>query len=372
MLDAIDWPPTWPRVLDARFGAPQPGGYRAAPEDFRVEECLGFAPEGQGEHLWLWLEKRALTTAQVARRLARACEVAPRAVGYAGMKDRLAVTRQWFSVHLPGREAPDDLDARLADDALTPLEITRHPRKLKRGVHAANRFRLRITGEAAADPELEARWAWLCDHGVPNLFGPQRFGPEGRNLQRAAALLARGWRKRDDRDGMLLSAARSFLFNELLAARIAEGCWAAPLPGEAVILDGSASQFVAESVDASLRERAERLDLHPSGVLWGQGASLAGGEAGAHEARLAERYPALCAGLERAGVRTARRPLRVRLGAARLERGEQEAWLAFTLPRGAFATAVLRELMDHPTLSFQTPPAGPERGGADASTTAVQ
>ncbi|RTR07145.1 tRNA pseudouridine(13) synthase TruD [Halomonas nitroreducens] len=372
MAEAIHWPPHWPRVLDARFGAPRPAAYRACPEDFRVEECLGFAPEGQGEHLWLWVEKRDLTTAMVAKQLARACEVAPRQVGYAGMKDRVAVTRQWFSVHLPGREAPHDLAERLSEMPLELLEVTRHPRKLKRGVHRANRFRLRLTGEALADPALAARWEWLCRHGVPNYFGPQRFGPEGRNLQRALSVLARGWRKRDDRDGMLLSAARSYLFNTLLAGRIVDGSWATPLPGEAVILDGSSSQFVVETLDASLRERAERLDLHPSGVLWGQGRSVARDEALAREQALAEACPALCAGLERAGVRLARRALRLRLEAPRFEPGEGEAWLSFTLPRGAFATAVLRELVAHPTLSFQSPPRGPEQGAADASTAAVQ
>ncbi|MFG6177101.1 tRNA pseudouridine(13) synthase TruD [Halomonas sp. THAF12] len=368
----IAWPPHWPRVLDARFGTPRPGGYRATPEDFRVEEYLGFEPEGQGEHLWLWLEKRDLTTAMVARRLAKACEVAPRDVGYAGMKDRHAVTRQWFSVHLPGREAPEDLDARLAELPLTLLEVTRHPRKLKRGVHAANRFRLRLTGEALDGPELAERWDWLCRHGVANYFGPQRFGPDGRNLHRAASLLARGWRKRDDRDGMLLSAARSYLFNELLAARIVDGSWNVPLPGEAVVLDGSASRFVVEAIDASLIERAERLDLHPSGMLWGQGESVARDEALALEQALRGAHPELCAGLERAGVKMARRPLRLRLAAPRLESGEGEAWLSFTLPRGAFATAVLRELIAHPTLNFHPSAEGADRGGVDASTAAVQ
>lgn len=372
MTDAIDWPPAWPRVLDARFGPPVSGGYRATPEDFRVEELLDFAPEGQGEHLWLWIEKRDLTTAMVARQLARACGVSPRAVGYAGMKDRAAVTRQWFSVHLPGREAPVDLEAALAGASLTVLAQTRHPRKLKRGVHRANRFRLRLTGPALADAGLAERWAWLCQQGVPNYFGPQRFGPEGRNLQRAVAVLARGWRKRDDREGMLLSAARSFLFNTLLAERIREDRWATPLPGEVVILDGSASQFTAEVVDASLRERAERLDLHPSGPLWGVGRSVAGGEALAREQALAARYPDLCEGLERAGVRLGRRPLRLRLEAPRFEADAGEAWLSFTLARGGFATAVLRELIAHPSLSFKTPLTGPLQGGEDATTAAVQ
>ncbi|SFU43832.1 tRNA pseudouridine(13) synthase TruD [Halomonas korlensis] len=353
-LDPIDWPPAWPRVLDEDFGAPLPGEFRASPEDFRVEECLDFAPEGEGEHLWLWVEKRDLTTAMVARELSRCCEVSSRAVGYSGMKDRVAVTRQWFSVQLPGRESPSELVERLAVLGIRVLDQGRHPRKLKRGVHRANRFHLRVTGAAAEDPSLEARWARLCRDGVANYFGPQRFGPDGRNLVRARALLARGWRKRDDRDGMLLSATRSLLFNELLATRIRHGSWSTPLPGEVVMLDGTASQFGVETPDAELRQRAARLDLHPTGVLWGVGDSAAKGEARDFEAALPERYPGLCRGLEQAGVRLARRSLRLALADPRLERyagpAGGEALLTFSLPRGAFATAVLRELIMHPGL----------------------
>nr|WP_221202474.1 tRNA pseudouridine(13) synthase TruD [Halomonas campaniensis] len=349
-MDAIDWPPAWPRVLDPEFGPPTPGDYRASPEDFRVDEVLDFVPEGEGEHLWLFIEKRDQTTAMAARELARLCGASPREVGYAGMKDRVAVTRQWLSVQLPGREAPEGLAEALGERGIRVLDQGRHPRKLKRGVHRANRFRLRITGAAVGDPALEVRWARLVEQGVANVFGPQRFGPGGRNLLRARALLARGWRKRDDRDGMLLSAARSFLFNEGLAERIRDGSWHRLLPGEVAILDGTASQFTVELPDAELEARAARLDLHPSGVLWGVGDSVAVGEARAREARLPERYPGLCGGLERAGVRLARRALRLRLAEPELATGEDELWLSFTLPRGAFATGVLRELIAHPTL----------------------
>ncbi len=357
--DAIDWPPAWPRVLEEAFGAPPSGDYRAVPEDFRVEEVLDFAPEGKGEHLWLFIEKRDLTTAMVARDLARLCEVSPRGVGYSGMKDRVAVTRQWLSVPLPGREAPEGLVARLAERGIRVLDQARHPRKLKRGVHRANRFLLRVTGAAASDPALEARWQRLCRAGVANYVGPQRFGADGRNLQRARSVLARGWRKRDDREGMLLSAARSFLFNELLAARVRDQSWALPLPGEVVMLDGSASQFAVAPDDVAqlteLVDRARRLDLHPAGVLWGVGESRAAGAARAHEEALAARYPGLCGGLERAGVRLARRALRLRLGEPRLTPGDGELWLAFSLPGGAFATAVLRELISHPSLGAPAP-----------------
>ena len=340
----------WPRVLDAHFGPPPSGDYRATPEDFLVEEILDFAPEGQGEHLWLWIEKRGLTTLEVVRHLARACEVTQRAVGYSGMKDRIAVTRQWLSVHLPGREGPEDLAARLAAQGVLVLEQTRHPRKLKRGVHRGNRFSLVITGAAVQAPGLEARWEWLCRHGAPNGFGPQRFGPEGRNLERAQAVLARGWRKRDDREGMMLSTARSYLFNELLAMRQRDGNWDRLLPGEVAMLDGTSSQFAIEAIDDELVERAARLDLHPSGVLWGVGVSATSGSAAEYEERLSERHGPLCDGLERAGVKLARRPLRMRLGDPRLTREAASLQLDFTLPRGSFATAVLRELIEHPTL----------------------
>ncbi|NIC06747.1 tRNA pseudouridine(13) synthase TruD [Billgrantia bachuensis] len=344
-------PDGWPLASVPEFGPPRAGEFRATPEDFVVEEILGFAPEGHGEHLWLWIEKRGLTTLEVVRHLARACGVPARAVGYSGMKDRIAVTRQWLSVHLPGQQAPDDLVEQLAGCGVRVHQQVRHPRKLKRGVHRANRFSLRISGEVISDA-LEARWAWLCRHGVPNLFGPQRFGPGGRNLARARAVLARGWRKRDDREGMLLSTARSYLFNELAAMRLAEGNWSRLVPGDVAMLDGTASQFAVEVVDAELSERADRLDLHPSGVLWGVGDSLAAGQAEGYERAVAERHEALCHGLEQAGVKMARRALRLRLDQPRLEIEKSVARLDFHLPRGSFATAVLRELIEHPTLTL--------------------
>jgi tRNA pseudouridine13 synthase len=356
-VEATPWPPAWPRALSSAPDTLPAGDYRAVPEDFVVEECLGFSPEGEGEHLWLWIEKRALTTHELARLLAKLCGVKERDIGYAGMKDRQAVTRQWFSVHLPGREAPEGiqaaLDTRFASDderSVRLLDRARHSRKLKRGVHRGNRFLLRLSGDVVDDPALESRWQGLIDGGVPNYFGPQRFGPEGRNLARARALLARGWRKRDDRQGMLLSAARSYLFNQLLAARILDNSWATPLPGELVMLEGTASQFLAEDVDDALRERAARLDVHPSGVLWGAGRLVSQDQAAQREQAMIAAEPELAAGLEAAEVRMGRRPLRLCLDEPRLTRDGHALRLAFGLPRGAFATAVLRELMTHPTL----------------------
>ncbi|TVP47396.1 MAG: tRNA pseudouridine(13) synthase TruD [Halomonas sp.] len=336
--------PNWQRSLDAQFGPPKPGQYRAKPEDFWVDEQLEFTPEAHGEHLWLRVEKRNQTTLDVIKILSRLCGVTPRDIGYSGMKDRIAVTRQWLSVHLPGRDGPAGLEKSLNELGITVVEQARHPRKLKRGVHRTNRFVLRVGGDAIKAEDFISRWQALCQQGVPNYFGPQRFGQDGRNLQRAEAVLNRGWRKRDDRQGMMLSTARSFLFNELLSARLTDGTWCQPLVGDTLMLDGTQSVFTIDSVDTTLHDRAAELDIHPTGVLWGVG-DASQGEVAAYQARLLEHYPALCGGLERSGVRQAQRALRMRLLDPQLEWEADTARLSFALPRGSFATAVLSELM---------------------------
>lgn len=344
--------PKWSRCLDASLGAPEPASFRLKPEDFIVDEQLYFTPEAHGEHLWLRIEKRNLTTLDVVRQLARLCEVSPKVIGYSGMKDRVAVTRQWLSVQLPGREAPSDLESQLAALGVKVLSQARHPRKLKRGVHRTNRFILRLQGEAVKQPTFITRWEALCREGVPNYFGPQRFGVDGRNLQRAQALLARGWRKRDDRQGMLLSCARSFLFNELLSQRVAIGHWKTLLDGDTAMLEGTHSLFHIDQVDTLLAERAERLDIHPTGLLWGADFCADDSPAQRLEAALAEQHPLLCDGLARSGVKAARRALRVCLWDPVFEQGsEDDVILSFSLPRGAFATAVLSELIVHPDVA---------------------
>ncbi|SNY98897.1 tRNA pseudouridine(13) synthase TruD [Halomonas sp. hl-4] len=339
--------PRWQRSLDATLGPPKPGRFRLAPDDFLVDEVLDFAPEGHGEHLWLNIEKRNQTTLEVVKLLSQRCGVGTRDVGYSGMKDRVAVTRQWLSVHLPGKEAPPDLVQALTDSGVSVLQCVRHPRKLKRGVHRYNRFQLRLSGEAVEADDFSQRWQTLCQQGAPNYFGAQRFGPAGRNLQRAEALLARGWRKRDDRHGILLSTARSFLFNELLSDRVDKNQWQQPVNGDTLMLEGTQSVFNVDQVDATLCSRADALDLHPTGPLWGVG-NISQQAAGEYEAALLERYPTLCDGLLRSGVKRGQRALRMCLSEPRLNREAQSVVLSFGLPRGSFATAVVSELIASP------------------------
>ena len=323
----------------AHGGPPVTAELRRTPADFEVEEVLGFEPDGEGQHAFLWLEKIGLNSEPLVAVLARVAGVAPRAVSYSGRKDRHAVTRQWFSVDLAGRPEPD-WAAALPEGARL-LRATRHRRKLRRGSHRGNRFRLRLCGVAGDREALGERLQQVAEAGVPNYFGPQRFGRDGGNLVAVRELFA-GGRRRGPKD-MLLSAARSWIFNRVLAARVTAGDWQTARPGEPLILAGSGSFFVPEAVDATIEERLARWDVHPSGPLWGRGEGpLAQGELEGLE-DTAE----LRAGLERAGLRLERRALRLRPADFTWREEDAETLvLSFELPRGTFATAVVRELAD--------------------------
>ena len=193
---------------------------KATAEDFQVDEVLDIPLSGDGEHLWLWVEKRGLNTEEAARRLAKAAGVPLRTVSYAGLKDRQALTRQWFSVQLPGKADPDLSGAE--NDTLKILKTSRHKRKLQRGAHAANGFTLRLTQLNADKDALEQRLQLIAKQGVPNYFGSQRFGWQGGNLGEARDYAARkALPEQRNVRSRLLSTARSYLFNQVLAARVA-------------------------------------------------------------------------------------------------------------------------------------------------------
>lgn len=332
--------------LPYAHGAPLGGArLRVQPEDFRVDEVLGFAPSGRGEHLFVRVRKRARTTEQVAGLLARAAGVPKSAVSYAGMKDKWAVTEQWFSLHLPGREAP--LSVGELEEGVEILEIARHDKKLRRGVLKGNRFRLRLR-EVTAAPEPLSRRLWrIARFGVPNYFGEQRFGRDGDNVEQARAMLAGRFRPRDRAlRGILLSAARSQLFNEVLAARLRRGDWDRPLPGELIMLDGRHSLFPCEQPDAEIARRAAALEIHPTGPLVGQGGPLPSGAVAEFEREILSGEQELIDGLAQAGLEGARRALRLRVAdLAWWFPAPGEIELSFGLTAGAYATVVVRELV---------------------------
>ncbi len=331
--------------LPLAFGAPLlTGKIRTTPEDFQVDELPAFEPSGEGEHLLLTVRKRGANTVHVARQIARWAGLPEMGVSYAGMKDRHAVTTQRFSVHLPKRVAPDP--ALLNDAEIEVLESTWHNRKLQRGALAGNRFKLvlrDVQGDAAL---IDARLAQIATRGLPNWFGEQRFGRDGGNVPAALAMF-QGRRMRKDQRSLLLSAARSALFNQVLAARVEQGTWDTALDGEVWMLDGSRSVFGPEAWSDALAERLARFDIHPSGPLWGEGELRSTGDAAALElgAISDEQSLQLRAGLEDARLKQERRALRLRPALM------QHQWLqpdvlelSFALPPGCYATAVLHEL----------------------------
>ncbi|MGR4894662.1 tRNA pseudouridine(13) synthase TruD [Stenotrophomonas sp. LARHCG68] len=332
-------------ALPLAFGAPLlTASIRSTPEDFQVDELPAFEATGEGEHLLLDIRKRGANTVAVAKQLAQWAGLPEMAVSYAGQKDRHAVTTQRFSVHLPKRVAPDL--AALASDDVQVLASTWHNRKLQRGALAGNRFKLvlrDLQGDAAA---IDERLRLIAARGLPNWFGEQRFGRDGGNVPAALQMFA-GRRVRKDQRSMLLSAARSALFNRVLAARVEQGNWDTPLDGEVWMLDGSRSVFGPEPMSDVLAERLARFDIHPSAPLWGVGElrSTDAARALEEQALSDDQALALRVGLEEAGLKQERRALRLRPALM------QHQWLAadvlelsFALPPGCYATAVLHEL----------------------------
>lgn len=321
-------------VLSARF--------RSTPEDFFVEEIASFQPSGEGEHLLLTVEKRGMNTAFAAKTLAAWAGIAEMGIGYAGMKDRHAVTRQRFTVHFPKRVSPDIGLLESAD--LHVLEHAWHNRKLSRGALAGNRFALvlrEVRGECAA---IEARLRAISQHGIANYFGEQRFGRDGDNVQAALRMFG-GERVRREQRSIYLSAARSELFNAVLARRIADGNWNTGAEGEVWMLDGTQSVFGPEPFTDELRERAARQDIHPTGPMWGAGELRSRDRVREIEEAALEPFGDLRAGLAKADLKQERRSLRVRVNELEWQWLADDALqLSFRLAPGAYATEVLAEL----------------------------
>ena len=328
--------------------APVTGRIRLEPEDFRVEEILGFDPDGIGSHALLQVEKTSANSAWVAGQLARSLSIRRRDVGFAGQKDRNAVTVQWFSVPL-GAQCPVESLAEIHGPGYRVLTAVRHGRKLRPGSHRANRFHIRVREVSGDKDQFEVRMRIIADEGVPNYYGPQRFGRRWANLHRARDW-ARTGREPDQRGnrGFALSAARSWLFNLVLAARVETGSWQRILPGEAVILDGSNSFFGApdDQPEPGLVERCRRLDVHPSGPLWGRGEPPVTGSARELECRAVSGESELCGLLAAQGLKQERRSLRLPVRGLDWQFEENDIQLVFELPRGTFATAVLHEIVE--------------------------
>ena len=334
-------------MADHAHGGPAGAGrIRTRPEDFRVEERIGYSPSGEGEHLWLDVEKRGLNTMDAAARLAERAGVPVRSVGFGGLKDRNAVTRQPFTIHLAGRPDPDWRS--WSDELIEIRSATRHHRKIRRGRLKGNRFRIVVRDVDADRDALADRLVRVAGLGVPNLFGEQRFG--GNNIARAYRLF-RGELRRSPskrKRGFYLSAARSLIFNRVLGLRIADGTWNHAIDGEVVMLDGTRSTFAADAADPDIRRRIHEQDLHPTGPLVGTGAAEVSGAAARLEEQVVQAHRELADGLAKFRLEADRRALRMRvLDLDWTFEADDVLVLTFALRAGCYATTMIRELIDY-------------------------
>ena len=305
------------------FGSPDTSAdFRCSPEDFVVDEQLGFTPDGVGEHLMLQIRKRGENTAWVAEQLANFFGIKTMDVGFCGLKDRHAQTSQWFSLYLP-KSDPEEDAARLAaffagtEAQVELLTSGRHTKKLRRGQHEANFFQITLR-HVASFAGLDLRLNRILEQGVPNYFGEQRFGRNQSNLHSASRWFDRGEVIRNrNKKVMAKSAARSYLFNRVLAGRVANGSW---------------DQIVDKDPDST------------SGPLWGRGRSQVSDALAQVEMQALEGKAAWLRGLEHVGLQQERRALVLKPVGFSWEQKGGGLNLAFGLPPGAFATSVLREI----------------------------
>jgi tRNA pseudouridine13 synthase len=333
-----------PRIFGSPCGTAE---LRQQPEDFQVDERLSFEPAGVGSHVLLHIEKRDANTVWVAKKIAEAARIRVHDVGFAGLKDRHAVTRQWFSVPARGRSAASWEG--FSGEGFTVQAASLHNRKLPRGALKGNRFRIVLRDVQGPKEVFESRLKEMATQGIANYFGPQRFGRDAGNVRALSEALASRPRPGDRSIGWLISTARSVLFNAVLAERIRLRNWRSLLEGERANLDGSNSSFVVETVDETIKERLARLDIHPTGPLFGNGSKVVlGGEIAALESRTLAEYVDVQHWLSAVGAEAARRPLRARVEDLQYQWLEEGAGLElqFSLRSGSFATALLRELID--------------------------
>lgn len=329
------------------FGIPAVQGViRGCPEDFFVDEIPPCKPDGEGEHVLLRIEKRGANTEWVARQLAQLAGVSSRDLSYAGLKDRHAVTRQWFSVRLAGKPEPDWQS--LESEDLKILEQARHRRKLRRGALRGNRFIIRVRELKGDLDSLESRLRLIQQQGMPNYFGEQRFGHAAGNLMAAQRLFDGSLgRVNRQRRGLYISAARSLLFNTVLAHRVVQKSWNQIIEGEMVSLDSSTRCFHAEILDDTLVTRLQEMDIHPSGPLWGKGRVEVTGAAAELELRELSAFSDWQAGLEECGVKMDRRPLRAAVREMEWDITGDQLVVSFILPRGSYATVMLGQCLDY-------------------------
>lgn len=323
---------------------PITGRLKDNPEDFLVEELPAYTPSGTGEHLYLWIEKRGMNTPDAARALASALGARFEEVGWAGLKDRQAITRQWLSFHHAATPRADEL----ALEGVRVLEVTRHVNKLRTGHLRGNRFRLRLADVPAGhEQHAEQCLALLAERGLPNFYGAQRFGHGGRNLVSAYDFIVGGGRppQKPFLRKLFMSSLQAGLFNAWLAARIEGGLFDRVLEGDVLRKEETGGLFVS-SEPVLDQERCQRWEISATGPMFGSRMKAPLAAALALEESVLARWgvtPAQLVRAEKYGEGT-RRVARIRPDGARMVRTGDDLELEFSLPKGSYATVLVEEL----------------------------
>ena len=335
-------------------GKPEPKGLlRVQQSDFKVFEQLPFLPCGEGEHLFIHIRKTGANTLFVARELAKYFKVKEQLVSYAGLKDRFAVTEQWFGIHVPGKQEYDLTD--LMIEGVEVLCYKRHNKKLRTGALTGNRFEL-ILRNVTEIKTLYERWKKIIEQGVPNYFGEQRFGIDGGNIEHALALFSGTKVKDKKKRGMYLSAARSCIFNDIINTRIEKNIFSTLQVGDVLMLSGTQSVFLLEEIDDIIKQRLIEKDVDVTAAMWGAGELMTRDEPQIFEQEIADHHVNFSQGLPRFGLKQERRRIRLVIEDADIEILSEEnlendalpaVKVSFTLAAGSYATTVLRELIDY-------------------------
>lgn len=331
------------RALLYPYGDPVvEASFKSVPADFEVEEVLGFEPSGAGEHLFIWVEKIGLSTPELISRIAREHDFNAAQISHSGLKDKHAVTRQWLSLHLPGKDSPVK---DVIGDGYRVLRQVRHLKKLRPGSHQANRFRLRLRLVGMLGDVTRQQIEAVRSGGFANYFGDQRFGRKQDNV--AQALLALDKRKLSrSRRGLLVSALRSHLFNQILLRRIELNSWITPLPGDVFMLRGSRSIFTAE-LDKDLLLRYQQLDISSCASLYGSGTTMLSAEPLAIEQELYAQHAQIISCLERQRSQLQMRPLRAVVEDLNYSYDSEADLLELelVLPAGCYVTTLLAHFL---------------------------
>jgi tRNA pseudouridine13 synthase len=325
------------------YGAPiVTGVLKSRLADFQVTEELGFEPEGEGEHLFLWVEKSGLSTPELIARIARDYSLKPQLIGYSGLKDKHALTRQWLSLHLPGKPSPADLSG---GDGYRVLQQARHHKKLRPGTHKSNAFQLRLRAVGNLPDQTREQLQCVAERGFANYFGYQRFGRKQDNVRQALEQLTTRRLKRS-RKSILLSSLRSYLFNQVLARRISLGHWEHPLAGDVFMLRGSHSIF-SDEVDEKLIARYRQLDIASTASLYGAGLSRLTGEPRSIEAQIFAGHEDITRCLDQQGVKLQMRCLRavVENFSFDYDAEDQSLFIKLSLPAGCYVTTMLEHFI---------------------------